>query len=85
MVYNDIKPIVFSYDYLTWYSFQDLLDCCWLFSSNTKYPYISPISCGENTVPRDIVCLSVDIVHVVIITVLGNYANMINFWWKILQ
>ena len=79
---DDVNPISFFCELLTWYMFYDLLDCCWLFYSNSEDPYIGSISRRQIIFPKGIVCWLVDIVHVLMITVLGNDTNRSTSWWK---
>ena len=81
--FNDVYPIVFYCDFFNWYIFQDLLNCCWFFSSNAKYTYIGHVSCGKSTVTGDIVCWLGYIWHVVMFAVLGNDTNGSTSWWEI--
>ena len=82
-VFDGVNTISFSCELFTWYRFQYLFDCCWLFSSNAEDTYIDTIPHRKITVTRDIFCWVVDIGHVVMLRVLDNEANKITSWCKI--
>ena len=71
------------FELLNLYSLQNLLNCCWLFSTNAKDTYIGPVYCRKITVPRDIVYWLGDILHVVMFTLLYNNTERSSSWWKI--
>ena len=81
-VCDDLNPIEFHCEILTWYIFHELWYWCWLFSSNDEDPYIGYVSSREIVVTWFIVGWLGDIVYVVMLKVLGNYSNMSFSWWR---
>ena len=80
-VCDDLNPIEFHCELLTWYILHELWYWCWLFSSNDEDPYIGYVSSREIVVPWCIVGWLGDIVYVVMLKVLVKYSNGVSSWW----